>query len=401
MTLSYSGLVLVPLIAVFSPVLARTLSPWVRVPIVVFELVLGIVVGPSVLGWVQPDDLFATLSDFGLAMLFFVAGSEIQFPAIRGRPVRRAGLGWLISLALGVIAGFVLADGEGIAIVAIALASTALGTLVPILRDAGEMSSPFGRAVFALGAVGEFGPLLAISLFLSGRNVGTTTFVLIGFAIVAAVAIVVAMRVPQGRLHTVMRSTLHTSGQFAVRVVILILCALVVLSVILDLDMLLGAFAAGVVWQLLMRNAPEEDRSAVESKVEAVAFGLLIPIFFIYTGITFDLAALLADPVSLALVPIAVVLLLIVRGLPSTLVAPPGSSVRDRVALGLMGATGLPIIVAVTAIGRDAQLIDPGLAAALVGAAMLSVLIFPGTAMAIRGERVRATPWREPSEEEA
>jgi Kef-type K+ transport system membrane component KefB len=183
-------------------------------------------------------------------------------------------------------------------------------------------------------------------------------------------------------------------------VVILILCGLVVLSVVLDLDMLLGAFAAGVVWQLLMRNAPEEDRRAVESKVEGVAFGLFIPIFFVYTGVTFDLQALLADPLSIALLPITLVLLLVIRGLPSMLAAPVGSSRRDTVALGIMGATALPIVVAVTTIGLDAGIIAPGLAAALVGAGMLSVLFFPGTAMLIRGERVRANPWREPVEEE-
>ena len=160
------------------------------------------------------------------------------------------------------------------------------------------------------------------------------------------------------------------------------------LSVFLDLDMLLGAFAAGVIWQLLMRNAREEDREAVESKIEAVAFGFLVPVFFVYTGVTFDLGALLEQPMLLILVPVGTLLLFVVRGLPSMLAAPVGSTLRDRFAVALMGATGLPIIVAVTGIGVAAEVLPAGPAAALVAAGMLSVLLFPLIAMALRRERI-------------
>ena len=383
------GLVLIPLAGVLAPLIVRLLAPWVRIPIVVFELVLGILVGPSLLGWVQPNEMLSSLSDLGLAMLFFVAGNEIDFAGIRGRPVTRASLGWLVSLGLGVAAGFLVAPGEGAIIIGIALCSTALGTLLPILRDAGELKTPFGRAVTALGAVGEFGPLVAISIFLSARRPGVATIVLIVFILIAAVAVLLAMRANHGALHDFVRASLHTSGQFAVRVIILILGALVVLSLALDLDMLLGAFAGGLVWQLIMRGAPEHDREQVESKVEAIAFGFLVPIFFIYTGVTFDLRALVSDPRTLVLLPVFLVLLLVVRGLPSSFAAPHGATARDRISLGLLGATGLPIIVAVTAIGVDKGIVDPGLASALVGAGMLSVLLFPLVGMALRGERRR------------
>lgn len=389
MALIESGIFFLPLLAVLAPLIVRLLSPWVRIPIVVFELALGILVGPSLLGWVEPTGFVDTLSELGLAMLFFVAGNEIDFAGIRGRPAMRASIGWLVSLVLGIVAGFVISPGEGALIIGIALCSTALGTLLPILRDAGELKTPFGRAVTALGAVGEFGPLVAISIFLGSRRPGPATIVLIAFVVVAALAIVLAMRMPHGALHDFVRASLHTSGQFAVRVIILILGALVVLSLTLDLDMLLGAFAAGVVWQLIMRNAPERDREQVESKVEAIAFGFLVPVFFIYTGVTFDLGALVTDQRTLLLLPVFLVLLLIVRGLPSILAAPPGATRRDRLSLGLLGATGLPIIVAVTDIGVDKGIVDSGLAAALVGAGMLSVLLFPLVAMALRGERRR------------
>ncbi|WP_447949237.1 cation:proton antiporter [Microbacterium aurum] len=386
-----TAIVLIPLIAVIAPLAARAIGPWLRVPVVVFELALGIVVGPSVLGWVGPSAFVDVLSEFGLAMLFFVAGTEIEFAALRERSGRRAIGGWLISIALGVAVGLLVAPGLGAVVIGIALASTALGTLLPILRDAGELRTPFGRAVGALGAVGEFGPLVAISILLGSHRPGVATVVLAAFVLISAGAIWYALKAPQGALHRFVNATLHTSGQFAVRIVMLILTALVALSIVLDLDMLLGAFAAGIVWRLLMRDADAHDREAVESKVEAIAFGFLVPLFFIYTGVTFDLASLLDDPRLLAMVPLALLVLLAVRGLPSALAAPQGSDRKTTAAVVLLGATGLPIIVAVTAIGVDEGLISSGLASVLVGAGMLSVLLFPLIGMALRGDRVPST----------
>lgn len=386
-----TAVVLIPLLAVLAPLAARAVGPWLRVPVVVFELVLGIVVGPSVLGWTGPSPFVDLLSEFGLAMLFFVAGTEIEFAALRGRTGHRAIGGWFISVALGVAVGFIVAPGLGAIVIGIALASTALGTLLPILRDAGELRTPFGKAVGALGAVGEFGPLVAISILLGSHRPGVATIVLAIFLVISAGAIWYAMKAPQGALHRFVNSTLHTSGQFAVRVVMLILTGLVALSIVLDLDMLLGAFAAGIVWRLLMRDAAPEDREIVESKIEGIAFGFLVPLFFIYTGVTFDLASLLADPRLLALVPLVVIVLLIVRGLPSMLAAPVGANGKTRAAVALLGATGLPIIVAVTGIGVDEGLISSGLGAVLVGAGMLSVLLFPLIGMSLHGDPVART----------
>lgn len=383
-------LLIIPILGVLAPLFARGIGRWVRVPIVVFELVLGILVGPSVLGWAQPDAFVDVLSEFGLAMLFFVAGSEIEFAVFRGRTGRRSVGGWLISLAVGIGLAWVFAPGEEAIIIGIALCSTALGTILPILRDAGESKTAFGRTIFAIGAVGEFGPLIAISIFLGGKSPGFETVVLVLFVLLAGLAIWLAFAVPRGAMHRFVNSTLHTSGQFAIRVVLVILAGLIALSIALDLDILLGAFTAGIVWRLLMRDADEADRAAVESKVEAVAFGFLVPVFFIYTGVTFDLAALLANPVLFLLVPVVLIVLFLVRGLPSTLAAPAGSTRRDRLSIAFLGATGLPIIVAVTAIGVDEGILTSATSALLVGGGMLSVLLFPLVAMTIRGERSRS-----------
>ncbi|KRA24856.1 sodium:proton exchanger [Microbacterium sp. Root61] len=380
-----SALFVIPALAVLAPLLARGLSPWLRVPVVVFELVLGIVAGPSVLGWAEPSVFIDTLAALGLAMLFFVAGSEIEFGSFRGRTGRNAVLGWLISIAAGLAIGFVLAPGDAAVIIGVALCSTALGTLLPILRDSGDLHTPFGRTAGAVGAVGEFGPLIAISVFLGARDPGPATLVLVAFGVIAAMAIWLSITLPRGAMHRFVNSTLHTSGQFAIRVVFFVLTALLALSIALDLDMLLGAFAAGVVWRLLMRDAEQADRAAVDSKVEAVAFGFLIPVFFVYTGVTFDLAALLADPVLFVFVPLTVVVLLVVRGIPSMLAAPPDATWRERIALGLLGATGLPIIVAATAIGVASGVLPSAVASVLVAAGMLSVLLLPLIAMGLKG----------------
>jgi len=380
-------LVIIPLLAVLAPLLARGMGRWVRVPVVVFELVLGILIGPAVLGWVGDSAFIELMADFGLATLFFVAGTEIEFGAFRGRLGRRASLGWLLSLGAGVLSVVVLTPWEAAVVIGIALSSTALGTLLPVLRDAGELKTPFGQAVGAVGALGEFGPLIAISLFLGSRDIGLSTLVLLLFILISGLAIWLAFRIPHGAMHKAVSATLHTSGQFAIRVILLILGGLVAVSVLLELDFLLGAFTAGIVWRLIMRDADEADREAVESKVEAVAFGFLVPIFFIYTGVTFDLQALLADPILFLGLPIVLVALFVIRGLPSMLASPVGANGRERLAMAFMGATGLPIIVAVTSIGLDEDILTTVQAALLVGGGMLSVLLFPLIAMRLRGER--------------
>jgi len=392
MDVSIGTLVLVPAIAVAAPLLVRGLARWVAIPLVVFEILLGLLLGPAVLGWIVPDDFVEFLSEFGLAMLFFLAGNEIDFAAIRGRPITRAAIGWIISLvaAFSIAVTFAIHPSAAV-FIAIALTSTALGTIMPVLRDSGDLKTPFGVAVIALGAVGEFGPLLAISIFLGGRSPLIGALVLAAFALVAAAAIWLAARGAGRRMHRIITATLHTSGQFAVRLVVLVLVVLVALSVILDLDMLLGAFTAGVLYRLLLSGAPRHDVEIVEGKIEALGYGFLVPIFFIYTGVTFDLAALFANPWTMALLVLGVVMLLVIRGLPSLLAAPAGSSRRDLVATAFFGATGLPIIVAVTAIGVDQGDLPSGTAAALVGAGMLSVLAFPLVALTVRGRAPAAS----------
>ncbi len=381
-----SSLIAVPAAAVLAPLLAASITRFVRIPLIVFEILLGILIGPAVTGWVEPTEFTTRLGELGLAMLFFLAGNEIDFQRIKGRPLNRSIFGWLISLAVGIGAGLLLAPSPAAGIfIGVALTSTALGALMPILRDAGELHTPFGAAVIAVGAVGEFGPLIAISLFLSGRQPGISAVVLLLFVAVAAVAMYFAGRGAHPYIQSLVSATMRTSGQFAVRLVILLILSLVALSIALDLDMLLGAFAAGVITKLLLSGATPADAELIDSKLEAVGFGFLVPFFFINTGITFDLDALVSSTRALVLLPVFVLLLLIIRGLPGLLTAPRGAAAPDKRAIVLFCATGLPIIVAVTAIGVDSGDLSSGTAASLVGAGMLSVLLFP--ALGLRQHR--------------
>ena len=213
MTWSATAIFLVAAAVAVAPLLASWLGRAVRVPLVVFEIILGIVLGPAVLGWVAPDEIVSALANFGLAMLFFLAGSEIDIDRIRGRVLNRSIVGWLLALAaaLAVVVGVAIMLGHGAptgVYIGIALTSTALGTLMPVLRDAGELHTPFGTAVIGIGAVGEFGPLIAISLFLSGRNPGPAAVVLLAFTVVAASVIFVAARGRHRRLHNMITVTL-------------------------------------------------------------------------------------------------------------------------------------------------------------------------------------------------
>ena len=270
MELDLPSLVLVPAAAVAAVLLANGLARVVKIPLVVFEIVLGLVMGPALLGWAEIEPFVSTLADLGLVTLFFLAGNEIDFSAIRGRPLRRAGMGWVLSIAVGMVIGIVLAgDATSGVYIGVALASTALGTIMPVLRDAGELETPFGRAVTAVGAAGEFGPLLAISLFLSGRKPGAALVFLLAFAVVAGAAIWLAGRGGH-RTHALITATLHSSGQFAVRLVVLIMASLTALSIWLGIDMLLGAFAAGVLFRVLLAKADadlaERDRNEARGR---------------------------------------------------------------------------------------------------------------------------------------
>ncbi|MCX3058835.1 cation:proton antiporter [Streptomyces beihaiensis] len=381
-------LILIMAVAVLAPLLAHAVRhrAGLRVPVVIFEIVLGIVIGPDALGLAKTGDVIDALSHLGLSMLIFLAGYEIRFDAIRGDTLRRSVSAWLISLALGLGVALALtgADLARTVIVGTALTSTALGTVLPILRDSGDLEGRFGMVATAFGAAGEFGPIIAMAVLLSGRDPGVSTVVLMVFAAITAGAVFWALRPRPPWFSHLIRTTLHTSAQFAVRFVMLLLVAMLALSEVFDLDVLLGAFAAGMLTRLVLQGAAPESSDEVLAKVEAMGFGFLVPLFYIVTGIQFDLKALLEGGRSLFLLPVFLVLFLAVRGLPAYALAPRDLTGPSRRALTVYSSTCLPLVVAITTIGLDEGTVRQGEAAALVGAAMISVLVFPLVGMRLR-----------------
>jgi Kef-type K+ transport system membrane component KefB len=387
---SFVGLLIVALVAFLAPLLLG-LSLARRLPSVVIEIVAGIVIGPSVLGWVKVDLPISILSVIGLAFLLFLAGLEVELERLRGRLLLYVGLAFLASSGLALLVGYALfATGQVISplLIAIILVATALGVVVPLLKDAGESSTDFGQLVIAGAMFAEFGSIILLSLFFSREATGTGTKVvlLIGFALLAAAFAFVVLRLERSaRIAAVLLRLQDTTAQIRVRGAFVLLVAFVTLASLLGLETILGAFIAGVILRFVdgdrMMTHPQ-----FRQKLEAIGFGVFIPVFFVSSGIRFDLAALLSSPASILRVPIFLVALLLVRGVPALLYRPLVGARRSVIA-GLLQATSLSFIVAATQIGLELGLITKATGAALIAAGLLSVLIFPIVALTLLRRR--------------
>jgi Kef-type K+ transport system membrane component KefB len=394
MTLSTDAtLVLIGIVAVISPILAE-LTRRLAIPDVVFQITLGIVIGPAVLGIAHPDSVIGALEDMGLSYLMFLAGLELDLRRIRGRSLELATAGWMISLALALgIASMLIVIGTVLdaIVIGLALTTTSLGTLLPILQDAGLFEGRFGTRVMAIGSIGEFAPILAVAVLIDRRNPEMTSLLLLAFAIVAAAAAVIAGRPHPPKLIRFLHRTVHSSAQLPIRISMLLIISLVFLAFRLGLDVLLGAFAAGIVVKLFVQG---RDAGIVREKLETIGFGFLVPIFFISSGMQFDLHALFGAPTALLRIPLFLVLFLVVRGTPALLLHRRDVPRHQRVPLALFSAAGLPLIVVITTIGVEEGRMRPVNAAALVAAGVLSVLLYPMIARML----LQRAPKRYPAE---
>jgi Kef-type K+ transport system membrane component KefB len=351
-------------------------------PVVVLELLLGILIGPHVFDLAQPGDFIEFFASLGLGMLFFFAGYEIDFERIKGRPMQLGALGWLLSVALAYgIGGLLAAAGVVVSFLytGSAMATTAIGTLIPILRDNGELKTRFGTYLLAAGGAGEFGPILLVTLVLSTTNPLHEAAILMAFVALALALAILSVRYAW-RGWPALERTFEASSQLAVRVTVVLIFGLVLLAGDLGLDILLGGFVAGMITRLALKG---HELQVFESKLTAVGFGFFVPFFFVTSGIQFDLAAL-GSIGALAKLALFFVLFLVVRGAPAMLLYRGVLKARDRMALAFYSATELPLVVAITTIAIDAGHMRSSTAAGLVGAAMLSTLIFPFVGMALR-----------------
>src|SRR5262245_14213359 len=379
------SIVLVLLASALGALLSRIHS-WIILPTVVLEIVLGILIGPDVLDIAKVNTYITVLSNFGLSMLFFFAGLEVIEKKVSGRMLKLGTVGWTLSLGIGLILGLVLQQAGLDAewwLIGVALATTALGTLVPILSDAGLLATPLGSAILGTGVAGEFWPIIFISVFLtSAYGAAKEVLLLLAFGVVVLLAARIALRARPPRVLRVLQETVHTTGQAAVRTAIFLLAFLVLIASDAGFEFVLGAFAAGLVVGLAL-DSPEGE--VVRMRLEGIGFGFLIPIYFVVTGMTFDLDSLLTAT-GLALAALFLALLLVTRG-ASALLWLRQLGRRETSGLALCAATGLPLIVAIVGIGEERGAVSDAVGASLIGAGMISVLLYPLLAIKLVGRR--------------
>jgi len=357
----------------------------IKIAEVVLLLACGIVFGPQVLGWIEIDESIELLNELGLGLLFFLAGYELEQRAVRGLSGRLAVSGWVVSLALAFAITWALWElgvVKDLLGIAVALTTTAMGTLLPTIRDSGRLDTSFGTYFMGAGAMGEFGPILAIALLLGSKSLVITLIVLAVFAAVAYITWRTPGRFASRRVVELLERSHHTSSQTAVRWTVVLMLMLLTLASVFGFDAVLGAFVAGVI---LRRYSPPDESNRLIPKVEALGFGFFIPLFFVVSGANLDVVSIVENPGKLV---IFFVLLLVVRGLPQYVLyrnALPDT--RERWQFALYIATALPLLVAITTIQVRNGVMLPENAAALVGAGALSVLVFP-----LLGDRINRRP---------
>jgi Kef-type K+ transport system membrane component KefB len=369
-------------VAALAAVTATLLPDGVAPPVVVIELALGILVGPDVLHLAHTDEFTKFFSNLGLGMLFFFAGYEIDFERIRGHPLALGAIGWGISILLAFSVGGVLALA-GIVLSFLytgsALVTTAIGTLIPILRDGGELRTRFGTYLLAAGGIGEFGPIMMITLFLSTERPIHEAAILIAFVVLALFLALVSVRLTGQGWETLER-TFEASSQVTVRVTVVLIFGLVFLAGELGLDVLLGGFVAGMIVRLALRG---RERTVFESKLTAVGFGFFIPFFFVTSGMEFDILSL-GSVGALAKMAMFLALFLLIRGAPAMLLYRDVLRLPQRGSLAFYSATALPLVVAITTLAIDVERMETSTAAGLVGAAMLSTAVYPFVGLALQ-----------------
>jgi Kef-type K+ transport system membrane component KefB len=376
---SLTNLVIVSAVAFAAPFVLG-LFPRVRLPSVIVEIVAGIVIGPSVLGIVEADQTIAVIALIGLTFVLFLAGLEIDLRRLQGPVLRLTALAFAVSFGVAIVVALGL-NAAGLVdtplLVAIILCATSLGVLVPVLKDAGEIASTFGQLIVAAASIADFGAIILLTIFFSGEGGTGSTLLLLGslFALAAVVFAVVHGAERSARIRADLLRLQDTTAQIRVRAALALFVGFAAVAQHLGLEAILGAFIAGAVISLVdadqVMTHPDFRR-----KLEAIGFGFFIPVFFVASGVRFDLDALTASASSVAMVPVFLVALLLVRGLPALVYRRVLDGPHTAIA-GILQATSLPFIVAATAIGMDLRLIDAAASAALIGAGLLSVLIFP------------------------
>jgi Kef-type K+ transport system membrane component KefB len=356
------------------------------VPEIVVQIVVGIVVGPQVLGWASVDVPVKVLSLIGLGFLLLLAGLEIDFNRLRGQVLSRTLVGFVLSFGAAVIVGFGLSAGGLVRsplLIAVTLSATSLGIILPILKDAGQVDTAFGQVVIAGASIAEVAPIVLLSVLFSARAGGLVSpLALLGafLGFVGAVGAIIAGVERSGRLTHALLALQETTAEIRVRGALALLMLFASLATRFGLEAILGAFLAGATLKILDRDEAA-THTLFHLKLRAIGFGVFVPFFFVSTGMSLDVRALVDHPATLARVPIFLAALLIVRAAPAVLYRPFAERRKQLIAAGLMQATSLSIPVVAGSIGVALGLISASNYTALVAAGLLSVLIFPLVAL--------------------
>lgn len=384
--ISFDNLAIVVAVAFSAPLLLG-LAPALRVPSVVLEIVAGIVLGPSVLGWVQIDPAVQVLSLIGVGFLLLLAGIEIDYHELRGRQLEVALIAFAISLGIALAISFGL-DLAGVIsapfLTAVILSATSLAVVLPVLKDTNLIESRFGQLVIAATSIADVATVVMLSLFFSGKSGGVGTKILLfgvfgGLCIGAGAAIMLGGHVT--RISRALLRLQDTTAQIRVRGAFLLLVLFSIVAVRFGLEAILGTFLAGAVIKLADRDGMM-THSHFHRKLDEAGFGFFIPVFFVSSGIRFDGHALFGDGAALAKVPLFFLLLLVIRGLPA-LVFRSLVGTKLTAAAGLLLATNLSFVIVASQIGEELGLLSGATAAALVAAAVLSVVVYPLLALAL------------------
>lgn len=356
----------------------------VRVAEVVLLIVGGVLFGPQVLDLITPSSALTLLSELGMGLLFFLAGMQIDAARLRGRAGRLGATSWLVSVAIAVALALALAFSDVPVAslgMAIALTTTALGALLPMLRDSGEIDTKFGRLFNAAGEWAEFGPIFAIAILLASGSAVHGIVAVIIFAVVTVALAVLPRYLRHRRLSRLMHEGYRLSSQLSMRIVMLLIVVLLALTYTLGLDMVLGAFAAGLIARryLIFEASSPRHVHTLMPRIEAMAFGFFVPIFFVMTGAGLNLQAILDSPLR---VLAFFGLIVLARGVPQVFIYRKElPSLRDRVRMGAMLSTTLPLLVAITAVEVQSGQMTNGDAAIIVAAGALTVMVFPVLAL--------------------
>ncbi|MCI0600946.1 MAG: cation:proton antiporter [Beijerinckiaceae bacterium] len=357
------------------------LLPRLPLPGAVLEILLGAIAGPQILGLAHPDAILGFLADFGVGVLFLMVGFEVDPSALRGRPLRNAAAGWAISAAVALYAGFVLyATGRAQSPVftALALSTTSLGLLLPVLRDSKLMDPPYGPMVLAAGAIGEGAPLFILPVAVAHQGeVGLHALIMVIFGVCGAFAILLASHASHGYFASMVDRTMGTSGQLPMRLALCLLILLIVVAKRFEIDFILGAFVAGAVVRAAM---PKHDLKDMAARLDGIGSAFFVPVFFLTSGMLLDVTALLNSPAAWVMAAVYALLMLAARGGPALILYGRDLTMRQSMALALHSGTQLSLVIAIAGVAMRRGQMPSDQAATLVAGAVLTVLLFPALA---------------------